>query len=268
MSNYTIHMPSILKKLFPSLLVLVLISTPNLVVHALVPHHLPLPPEPIIFTESDLENFSFPNRNSQAQTFYLQINKNIPAYTFQVVSFSTSTGASGYIEISRGINTKPIQKIMLDPNQFMADEVSRTFTAHDINFDGYLDIGVVVDGGAKWASFQYWIFNPNTGKFVNSALAKDFRNINFNQIKFDPKNKQIQTNNMIGTLTAQKTIYQFQNNRLRMKVQYLQDQQYNEDTNLPIEKCVITTKNYGGGRVKTSEETKNKMCEGYYDGLK
>ena len=257
---------SLIKKICSPLFILTLLALPALSAHALVARPFPPSPEPIIFTETDLENFFAVNRNPHDQTFYLQINKNIPAYTLHVVSFSTSTGDLGYIEIARGINTKPIQKITLNPNDFRAEDVPLTFTAHDINFDGYLDIGIVVNGGAKWASYQYWIFNPKTGKFVTSALTKDFSNVISNQIKFDTKHKQIITNNFYGPAITNKTVYQVVGGRLKIMEEYHQEQSTDENSQ-PIEKCTITVKKYMESKVKATNEVINKSCPGYYDDL-
>lgn len=261
---------SLIKKIFSPLFILTLIALPTVSAHALVarPYY---PPEPIIFTETDLENFLATNRNPQDQTFYLQINKDIPAYTIRVVSAPSSTPGSGFLEIARGINTKPMQKITLNSTSWpdygiwRSYEIPHIFVAHDINFDGYLDIGIAADGGAKWASYQYWIFNPKTGKFTTSALTKDFRKILFNDVKFNADNKQIVTNNFYGPAISDKTVYQVIGGRLKILEEYHQEQA-TEDY-LPIEKCTITVKKYVNGKVKTTNEVINKECPGYYNNL-
>ena len=57
---------------------------------------------------------------------------------------------------------------------------TKSFSAEDINFDGYLDIKVLSDHGAKWGSYQYWVFDPTSRKFTSTELTRQLGEIKAN----------------------------------------------------------------------------------------
>ena len=111
-----------------------------------------------VFTEADFNGFGLAApalSNPQEFTFKVRINPKLPVYSFLVVPFTS--GMQGHIDVFRGQNTaKPQQVIRLDPDMWLRDRVPTFFNVADINFDGYADIGVVVEGGAQWGSYEYW----------------------------------------------------------------------------------------------------------------
>lgn len=198
-------------------------------------------------------------RNDKEGIFSLQINPALPLYEFRVFA---STGArQGSIEVSKSSDSGKPQVINLDPNLFRAQDAPLSFDVNDINFDDFLDIGIIVDGGAKWAAYQYWTFDPKTGQFIISPIAEEFRKIGFNLIKFDVEHKRIITNNFEGALLALKQVYVVEGGHLKLVEEYHQEQGYQNDK--VIKQCIVATKKYIGNKVQSTTEILNDMCAGY-----
>jgi hypothetical protein len=78
---------------------------------------------------------------------------------------------AGDIEVADCQDGNPLQLISImawQPINFAA-----TFNAHDINFDGYLDISVLTEFAAKWGSRSYWVYDPVSGLFVQNELTRE-----------------------------------------------------------------------------------------------
>lgn len=184
--------------------------------------------------------------NEQEETFRVRIHPNLPPYVFHVVSFSASPTSS--IEIFHSTtDTKPFQTIPLDPNARFGEMSPVFFTVQDINFDGFSDIGVPFEGGAKWTAYQYWTYDPKTGTFVSSPAAKDMLKIGYNFISFDKAKKQITADNLVGS--GSRRLYQFQKGRiLPIKgedLDTIQTTMMNQYVHGPfVYHCVITTLTY------------------------
>lgn len=185
--------------------------------------------------------------------FKIEINPLLQPYTFHVTSFTPTS--QGKIEISSGYDeAEPPQTITLNPTMRMADEVPTWFNAQDINFDGFLDIGVLVDGGAKWGAYQYWVFDQKTGTFKTSPATEEFLQISFNDIEFDQTNKRITTSNLIGAIGDTKSVYQFQNGHFK-----LMEEKSCENTDSTHSE--ITLKTYKGKKATTTKQTLNRECQ-------
>lgn len=198
-------------------------------------------------------------RNDKEGIFVFQINPTLPPYEFHVLA-STDV-KQGRIEISKSSDSGKPQAINLDSNLFRAQDAPLSFDVNDINFDGFLDIGIIVDGGAKWAAYQYWTFDPKTGQFIISPIAEEFRKIGFNLIKFDVEHKRIITNNFEGALLALKQVYVVEGGHLKLVEEYHQEQGYQNDK--VIKQCIVATKKYIGNKVQSTTEILNDMCAGY-----
>lgn len=95
------------------------------------------------------------------------------------------------IEVSRCSDGRTIQTLpVLGADQPL---VARSFHAQDINFDGYLDIGVLVEYGGKWGSESWWVFDPTAGKFVQNELTRQLRELKANAYEVDPLKREIRT---------------------------------------------------------------------------
>jgi hypothetical protein len=132
----------------------------------------------------------------------------------------------------------------------------------DINFDGYTDIGLTVDGEAKWGAEQYWLFDPTTKKFIFNHLTSDLRNIRHNEIKFDTSTQHIITNNFIGAGVYQKTIYGIKNGRIIELEKFEQEPGYTADSQ-PTGTCTTVTTRLVNDKQQTTREHSDSACVGY-----
>jgi hypothetical protein len=149
-----------------------------------------------------------------------------------------------------------------DTEPWFSEELVQRFTARDVNFDGYTDIGVRVAGGAKWGTEQYWVFDPTTKKFISNQLTSDLRNIAHNEIKFDTSNEHIITNNFIGPGVYQKTIYGIKNGRIIELEKFEQEPGYTADSK-PTGTCTTITTRLVNGKKQTTREHSDSECTGY-----
>jgi sugar lactone lactonase YvrE len=65
-----------------------------------------------------------------------------------------------------------------------------TFSAYDINFDGYLDFSVLAEHGAKYGQSSIWVYDPGSGLFVQNELTQQLRGW-AGWLGFDPKKHEI-----------------------------------------------------------------------------
>ena len=68
----------------------------------------------------------------------------------------------------------------------------------DLNFDGYADLGLYTDGGAKWSSHAYWLFDPAAGRFVENDLSRDLGRLAANQVAAQPSTSTIEASYLAG----------------------------------------------------------------------
>ena len=116
--------------------------------------------------------------------FAVEINPGLAPYLFRLLPDKNARGSEkarfvGKIEISKIGEDRVLQTIGVT---VVADVTffTKSFCAEDINFDGYLDIKVLSDHGAKWGSYQYWVFDPTSGKFTTTELTKQLGEIKAN----------------------------------------------------------------------------------------
>lgn len=197
-------------------------------------------------------------------TMRAQINPELAPFTFAIDSYVEPT--TGAINIYADDGKTVVQKIDIsDPNMRLADRIHEHFNVADINFDGYADIGVLLDGGAKWGAYQYWTFDKTSNQFVSTTFTDEFRKLNFNQWQLNSEAKQIRVNNFCGSLICDNDLYQVENNNLKLIEELHQEQSYSTaNDSTPLKECVITTKKYLNDTVETVTETIPEFCEGYY----
>lgn len=221
-----------------------------------------------ILTEKNFDEYKFSNReriNSVAQKFTVQINPNKAPFIFHVVSLAT--GTPGYIGIFKTGEKAPYQKIEIHPSLMSATEAPNWFKVQDVNLDGFSDIGIMAVADAKWASYQYWVFNQTTEQFEETPLTKDLRKLTFNTITFDAGAKRIIVDSFYAGITgSQKDTYQYQKGRLLLEKTSIkqnivvEDEKMNTDT--PTIHCQITTKTYTNGKEHIVKEELHHECAG------
>src|SRR5262249_25651393 len=118
----------------------------------------------------------------EERTFFITISGKLPPYRFHLIPNPTADAPGkgrqniGGIEISRGRARSILQTIEVQ-SYAVASWLTQSFMAQDINFDGYLDIAVLDDHGAKWGSHNYWLFDKRTGHFIMNSLARELRRL-------------------------------------------------------------------------------------------
>ena len=131
---------------------------------------------------------------SEELTLRVQIGKRTPAYRFRLVATPGTNESSPFeclarIEISNSVSV--VQTIETHTS-VGCGLFGEHFATVDINFDGFLDIAVLDDFGAKWGSHQYWMFDQRSGRYVSNALTNELRQLAHNGIEFRRKTKDIE----------------------------------------------------------------------------
>lgn len=126
-------------------------------------------------------------------SFRLSVRAGIPAFRLTLRRFEPSAADHlahiADIEVARCRDGSNIQTLpVVGYDQELA---ARSLHAKDINFDGYLDIGVLVEYGAKWGSESFWVFDPPTGRFIKNGLTRQLRAMKPNGYEFDSQKHEI-----------------------------------------------------------------------------
>jgi hypothetical protein len=115
----------------------------------------------------------------------------------------------------------------------------------DINFDGYLDLGVVADHGSKWGRFLWWVYDPNTASFVHTELTRQLGQLTMNNFHTDPKRHEFVTDDLMAGCPNLITRYRIDANRLVKVHQEIGRQ--NSDNG-----CTVSFLDLVGGTMRTS----------------
>src|SRR5689334_14009711 len=124
----------------------------------------------------------------------VQISPQLPPYQFVLISKPVpapdgKVHSIGRIEISKAGASAPFQTI--EARSFWDRGLCDFFDASDVNFDGYLDISFVREGGAKWGSRNYLVFDPPSGRFVTNEFTRQLDKVRDNGIQLDAKTREI-----------------------------------------------------------------------------
>ena len=175
-----------------------------------------------VFTSEDFEHDHVPrcSPKNEPTSILVQISPMLPPYRFTLIPEHATAppGAihqAGKIEISIPATGARPQTIEVMSN--WSDSVCRVFDAKDVNFDGYLDISVVREGAGTWASRDYYVFDPQSGRFITTDLTRDLGQLKNNGVNLDWKNHEIQATFIFG-LCGGVDIYRLENDRL-VKIQ-------------------------------------------------
>jgi hypothetical protein len=118
----------------------------------------------------------------------------------------------GRIEISTNGDPTILQTVEVTSDAW-ASMFTQHFQAKDINFDGYLDIATLDGYGAKWSSYNYWLFDERSGRFITNSLTRKLRKLDFNEMTLYPETKEIHTTSLPSVCLA-KRIHKIVNGRL------------------------------------------------------
>jgi hypothetical protein len=102
----------------------------------------------------------------------------------------------GRVEITRRGEAKPFQTIEVTG---LGSPYNLTFTRFDdANFDGYTDLLLGHDGGAKWGGYAIYFYDPASGTFVETALSREMsEQLEGNEMTFQPATRTIEVDRLI-----------------------------------------------------------------------
>jgi hypothetical protein len=104
-----------------------------------------------------------------------EIHLNLPVYKFHLIA-DASSNTIVRIEISAERDNSQSQILEVE-NVDSPYQESEYFGIDDINFDGYQDIRLLAWWGVTGnKGYVYWIFNPQTGRFVENRDLRDLSN--------------------------------------------------------------------------------------------
>ena len=141
--------------------------------------------------------------------FKLRVNSTLAPYTIKLTvdtaqSLQRFLAAKehqpehiGDIEVYKEGETAATQKIGVTAKA-PSDFFIQLFKVQDINFDGYLDLCTAAEfGGASWNRYQYFIFEPASGRFIENWLTESLAELEANQIDPDPAEKLIRVSYLV-----------------------------------------------------------------------
>ena len=136
----------------------------------------------------------------EQETFWMQVGGNLAPYRFTLIPDKTvrdKPGAAnpshrvGRIVVSAADSDTILQVIEIytraDASLFRA-----LFRAVDVNLDGYLDIAVVDEFGAKWGRQKYWLYDAKRSRFITNSLTRELYRIAHNGIEPHPETNEIE----------------------------------------------------------------------------
>jgi hypothetical protein len=182
-------------------------------------------PDEEILTAEDFEDFRMiEGPQMDEETFLLKVSDKLPPYQFRIVPLPPKKDRAedewaehpvGRIEISAGDPLRVVQTIQVD-TRADAGDLRHFFQVMDINFDGYLDVAVVDDWGAKWVRQKFWLFDQKTGRFITNSLTDDLHRLGDNGLDLDENNKEITAKQLTVTPGIQSRIYRIKNGHLEL----------------------------------------------------
>jgi hypothetical protein len=125
--------------------------------------------------------------------FEYMIHPNLPRYDFRLIGRAFDEGRSvvDKIIVSRTDKPEPWQ-ILNVPEMYPIPKAANNsyFIAEDLNFDGYLDIGLLTNLAMVNSTSYYWVFNIQTRKY--EALGE------YQTLRLIPAKKELWTYNRGG----------------------------------------------------------------------
>jgi len=186
-----------------------------------------------IFTAEDFTQ-NAPQCSKGTTSFMVQVGPKLPVYQIRLIEDPVTAETAtlhhvGTIEISQAGSVRQ----SIDVNSIWDDSLCNFFEMTDVNFDGYLDIAVLRDAGAKWMRRDYYVFDPSSGRFVTNALTDDLAQVKSSRIVLNHETEEIRAPFFKGRCTGE-DIYRVENGRLE-KIQ-------EQDVTPRGDECRITIK--------------------------
>jgi hypothetical protein len=131
----------------------------------------------------------------------VEVQAGLPPFEVRVLPAPSADAGSGphpvaHVEIYRGGEQKPLQTLEVTGHgtpfylQFSRFE--------DANFDGYADLLIGNDGGAKWSGYQVFLYDPVSGTFVENALSRELsEHLGGQELEFHPIDREIEVSHLV-----------------------------------------------------------------------
>ena len=139
----------------------------------------------------------------------VRVHASLPPFEVQIVPGPPSQSAwnlpageqvrphpIGRVEISRQGEAKPFQTITVTG---LGSPSHLTFTRFDdASFDGYADLLLGHDGGAKWGGYEIYFYDPASGTFVENALSREMsEQLQGNDLRFRRASRTIELDHLV-----------------------------------------------------------------------
>jgi hypothetical protein len=149
-------------------------------------------------------------------SFRLSVKPGGPAFRITVRSllrgYSKDPVHAGDIEVARCSDGRRLQLLTIMARQPI--NFARTFSASDINFDGYLDFSVLGEFGGTWGSQLWWVYEPASGRFVQNELTRELGQLGNNGYQIDSEKHAIQIESLMAGCPPLVTRYRVEDNHL------------------------------------------------------
>src|SRR5262245_629264 len=149
----------------------------------------------------------------EAKTFLIQINRTLPPYQIRLIpdlsSYNSSKEYLRPVHVGQIVIQKPASKAQTIEVEAIAGGKMFLgyFKAEDINFDGYLDLAILNEFGAKWVKYKYWLFDKKTGRFVANRLTGKLGRLSYSNIDLNSKTKEIKIGFFYGVCPQSRTYH-------------------------------------------------------------
>jgi hypothetical protein len=129
----------------------------------------------------------------------------------------------------------------------------RFFEVKDLNFDGYLDLGVQREFGAKWERQTWWVFDPRSERFVSNDLTRALGDISSNGLELDGAKHNILAGHMGDPVCGgTQDIYHVEDGR-RLVLMHQETIDPDADGG-----CTLTTRDRTAGQMQVTSVRRNR----------
>ncbi len=129
----------------------------------------------------------------------VELHPGLPPLEIRVIPAEPSEDPKaplGRVEISRQGEPKPFQTITVTGEGY---PIHLTFSEfEDANFDGYTDLLLCNEGGAKWGGYAVYFYDPGSGTFRQNGLSREMsERLRGNGLEFDRDAREIRVAHLI-----------------------------------------------------------------------
>ncbi|HUI42904.1 MAG TPA: hypothetical protein VL523_13140 [Terriglobia bacterium] len=128
------------------------------------------------------------------------------------------------------------------------EDFLRFFEVRDVNFDGYLDVAIVRESGAKWGTQTWWLFSPESGQFVSNDFTRALGQVRANGLELDAAHSTIVAPHLTSLTGCGGTrdIYRVEQSRRLVLI-------HKEDVGIQPDGCTLTTSDRVSGGMRVTK---------------